>query len=398
MPRFRPRHVVAVAALVPLVLVTSLFSVAVAPPMARAAGGISLSTAYPGIDVEAGRSVIFDVHVKNAGGSGATVAVSVTAQPQGWSTLLKAGTGDMAVNEVYVAPGDSNDIQVQVRPAPDAKPGDYRVAVTAKSPAGATYDTLNLMLRVVQGGGEGPSLSTQYPELQGSPSATFEYAVDLQNRALTSQTYHLSAQAPDGWTVAFNSGGKTISTDTVAAGDTDTLTIDVNPPDNVKAGTYPIHVTADAGNGQSASVDLGAIVTGTYDLSLSTPSGRLNATATAGHGTHVTFVVKNTGSADAKDVSLTADAPPGWKVDFSPATVDVPAGGTKQVTATFTPDAKAIAGDYDVTVTASASDSSSSQDIRVTVNTSTLWGVVGVLVILAVVGGLLYVFRVYGRR
>lgn len=398
MSRYRPRRAAAWVALVPLVLIAGVLSIVTGPPGARAAGGISLWTAYPGVDVEAGRSIVFDVHVNNSGAAGAIVAVSVTAAPEGWSTLLKAGTGDMAVNEVYVAPGGSNDVAVQVRPAADAKPGDYRVAVTARPRGGATYDTLNLLLRVVQGGGEGPGLSTQYPTLQGSPSATFEYLVDLQNRALTSQTYHLAAQAPEGWTVTFNSGGKTISTDTVAAGNTDTLTVDVSPPDNVKAGTYPIHVTADAGNGQSASVDLGAIVTGTYNLSLSTPSGRLNAAATAGHATHVAFVVKNTGSEDAKDVSLSANAPPGWKVDFSPASLDVPAGGTKQVTATFTPDAKAIAGDYNVTVTASASNSTSSQDIRVTVNTSTLWGVVGVLVVLAVVAGLLYVFRVYGRR
>lgn len=388
--------------LVPLAAFLTALTVgaAVAPPLARAANGISLTTPYPGVDVEPGQSVTFDLTVHNSGGSGTTVAVAVAAAPEGWSTFLKAGTGTTAVNQVYVPGGSSNDVDLQVRPATDAKPGTYHVTVVAESPSGSRYDSLELTLRIVEGGGTGPALSTQYPSLEGSASSTFSYSIDLENRSLTSQTYHFTAQAPDGWKVTFESGfgGKTISTETVDAGGRDTLTVNADPPSQVKAGTYAIRVIADAGGGQTASVDLSATVTGTTDISVDTTNGRLNADATAGHGSNLVFVVSNDGTADAKDVSLYASAPPNWKVEFSDSSVDVPAGGKTQVTATITPDAKAIAGDYDVTVTASSSDSSDSQDIRVAVHTSTLWGIVGILVVLAVVAGLLFVFRVYGRR
>ncbi|MBX6350496.1 MAG: alpha-galactosidase [Clostridia bacterium] len=385
-------------------LAAALLSLALvsASPAGRAwaAQGVALTTPYPGVDAQAGQTVTFDLEVENGSGVGQTVGVSVVSTPAGWSTLLKAGTADYAVHEVYVAPGGRNGLTLQVHPAADAKPGDYEVTLAASSPGGTRLATLVLTVRIVEGGGEGPQLSTQYPSLEGSPSSTFEYSLDLENRSLTEETFHFSAEAPDGWKVTFQSGfgGKTISTDTVPAGGSDTITVDVDPPSDVKAGSYPIRVTADAGGGQSASVDLEAVVTGSVELTLSTPSGRLNADATAGHPSRVQLVLSNSGSADATGVTFYSDAPPNWKVDFSPSSVDVPAGGKAQVTATITPDAKAIAGDYQVTVTASATSDTASQDLRVTVNTSTLWGLVGVLVVVAVVAGLLYVFRVYGRR
>jgi uncharacterized membrane protein len=64
----------------------------------------------------------------------------------------------------------------------------------------------------------------------------------------------------------------------------------------------------------------------------------------------------------------------------------------------MTPSGDAIAGDYVVSFTATNDQANASQDIRVTVETSLLWGLVGVVLIVAVLGGLYWVFRTYGRR
>jgi uncharacterized membrane protein len=68
------------------------------------------------------------------------------------------------------------------------------------------------------------------------------------------------------------------------------------------------------------------------------------------------------------------------------------------VQALLTPSSKAVAGDYMVNVRASAKGDSSAADYRVTVTTSTLWGVAGIGIIavalLVVVGA---VAR-FGRR
>jgi uncharacterized membrane protein len=134
-------------------------------------------------------------------------------------------------------------------------------------------------------------------------------------------------------------------------------------------------------------------------VELTTPTGLLKVDTTAGRETTTTLVVKNTGSADLRNVKLTARQPSNWDVTFEPEQIDLlKAGESQEVKATIKPDSKAIAGDYMVTMTASTQETSSKAEFRVTVKTSTLWGLVGVVIIGVMAYGLYYTFKVYGRR
>jgi uncharacterized membrane protein len=95
---------------------------------------------------------------------------------------------------------------------------------------------------------------------------------------------------------------------------------------------------------------------------------------------------------------MSADAPSGWTVTCDPATVDVPSKGSANVVAHMTPSGDAIAGDYMTTFKATADTANASAEVRVTVQTSPLWGVVGIGIIALVLIGLLWVFRQFGRR
>jgi len=50
------------------------------------------------------------------------------------------------------------------------------------------------------------------------------------------------------------------------------------------------------------------------------------------------------------------------------------------------------------TFTATAPEATSSAQIRVTIETSLLWGVIGIGLIVLVLGGLYWTFRRFGRR
>ncbi len=96
---------------------------------------------------------------------------------------------------------------------------------------------------------------------------------------------------------------------------------------------------------------------------------------------------------------MTASAPTGWVVKFDPATVDVPAGGQPvQVVAHVTPSSDAITGDYVATMTGTSSLATAKTDIRVTIQTSALWGAIGIGLIAIILIGLWLVFRRFGRR
>ena len=64
----------------------------------------------------------------------------------------------------------------------------------------------------------------------------------------------------------------------------------------------------------------------------------------------------------------------------------------------MTPGDSAIAGDYVCTFTASCSETSADAEFRVSVKTQTIWGIVAVLIILALIAGVAAVFKKYGRR
>ena len=90
-------------------------------------------------------------------------------------------------------------------------------------------------------------------------------------------------------------------------------------------------------------------------------------------------MVTNTGTAPAEQIELSGYGPSGWKVTFEPKTIDrIAPNENKEVQALITPTAKAIAGDYVTTLRANARGESASASFRVTVTTSTLWGIVGV--------------------
>jgi uncharacterized membrane protein len=111
-------------------------------------------------------------------------------------------------------------------------------------------------------------------------------------------------------------------------------------------------------------------------------------------------VVRNDGSEAARNIALSATAPDGWKTSFEPREVPVLAAGKSQsVQLVFTPSARAIAGDYQTTVSANAAGGQSqSADFRITVLTSTLWGMVGIGVIAIALLVVVFAVARYGRR
>jgi uncharacterized membrane protein len=109
--------------------------------------------------------------------------------------------------------------------------------------------------------------------------------------------------------------------------------------------------------------------------------------------------VTNTGTAPAENILLSANAPSGWKVTFEPKTIDrIAPNEHKQVQALISPPSKAIAGDYVTGLTASARGETGTADFRVTVTTSTVWGVAGVGIIGAALLIMVGAVARFGRR
>lgn len=354
-----------------------------------------VTTDYPSVSTVAGEQL--DVPLEISGSPGERVSLDVEGLPDGWSATLTGG--GYTIGAVTVPPGGqepaSATLELQV-PA-DAAEGTHQLQIEASSSAGA--DELPVEVTISQTASSAVSLETEFTTLTGAPDDTFTWTATLHNDVPEEVTYQLDAQGPDGWDVAATPTSESrANTVTVGGGETAEIDVEATPPSGVSAGTYPITLEA-VGGDRSAQIELTADVTGEPQLSLSTASERLNASGSAGEATPVQLVVTNEGAAPAQSVQLSASPPSDWSVEFEPSAIDqIPAGESAQVTARIIPADDAIVGDYVTTLTAEADGQQASTDVRFTVETSGLWGLVSVVVIILVVGGLVEVFRRYGRR
>ena len=357
---------------------------------AAAAGEVELYTPYLELSAPPGDSISYSIDVINHGGSTQTVDLGFDTKGNKWNYELTAG--GRTVGRLAVKGGDTQTVNLQLDVPLQINKGVYNFQVNAGG------SVLPLAVDVSEQGTFRTELTTDQPNMQGHSDSTFTFSATLRNRTAEKQTYALAAQAEPGWDVTFTDGGNSVTSVDVDPNGEKSISIAVKPPETVQAGTYKIPISA-SNNSTSAETTVEAAVTGTYGLKLGTPGDLLSTDVTAGSQRKVDLVLSNTGSAELKSVSMSADSPSGWEVTFEPSTVDsISPGGTAHVQATIKADKKALAGDYVVNMTASAPEKSADAQFRVAVISSVLWGWVGILIIIAVIAGIYYLFRKYGRR
>jgi uncharacterized membrane protein len=363
-------------------------------PASLALNPVTLSTPYPAIEVAPGAKVSLTINVdtQDAG----RVDLSLEDVPADWVASLRGG--GFLINGVHATGSDPTEVTLDVTVPEGAESGVSRIQLRADSDG--SIATLPIDLRVTPSAAGEVELTTDFPELRGASDTSFSFNLTLRNGTPDELTFGVVAAAPEGWIAnATVTSQAQAASALVDAGGTTAIKVDVEAPEGAPAGTYPITVDATSGN-RTASAELAVEITGSYELELTTPDGRLSANASAGGTTDLSVVVRNSGTADVEGVTLSATAPTGWEVTFEPDTpLTVPANDEGvQVTAHLTPSGDAIAGDYVTTFRAASDVADASTDIRVTIETSLLWGVVGIGLIALVVAGLWWTFRRYGRR
>lgn len=380
-------------------LLAMAFMTALAFP-ARADGGLKLSTEYPGISAKPGDSLSIPVRIDNNSGSGMNADVEISSLPENWEGYLQGGS--YQVSRVYVKPGeDAADLTLHLTVPKELEEGTYTAGIRAVSETGAS-DYLEIRFQVNEKNAGKGSFTSEYPEQEGASGTDFSFSTTLINNGLKPQSYSLSSNAPAGWNVSFTPSGETtkVAAVEVESGNSQGLTVSVAPPEMADAGEYRISCSAVSAE-ETLNLDLTVTITGTYGILLGTPDGRLSFDAHANKESDVTLQIQNTGNVDLENVSLNSTAPSGWTVTYNVEDniiESIPAGTSTEVIAHVKPGSDAITGDYAASFSVSNSQVSDSADFRVSVKTSTLWGIVAILLILCTAGGLGYVFKKYGRR
>jgi uncharacterized membrane protein len=359
----------------------------------QATTGVTLSTPYAGVAVEPGETASFPLSISAPDGD--RVTFTITEAPDGWPVSIRGG--GFVVDQVIVDPANMPNLKLEAAVPADAAAGDYKIVAEASSSAGTS--TLQLGLRVAEAVGGSITMATDFPALRGASDAKFSFDLTLDNQTPKDAEFSLGADGPSGWTIDVKPSGESqAATLTVAAGDSSRVTVDVTPRSDAPAGSYPITVNATSATA-TVSTDLTVEITGSYSATLTTPDQRLNADVTAGSSTEVPLVLVNNGTAPLENVTLSPTAPSGWDVTFNPpGLATVAPGDTAQITALITPAQDAVTGDYVVSIQAATPEVQANVDLRTTVKTSEVWGIVSLGLIVAVLAGLGIVFQRFGRR
>lgn len=385
-----PRCTKPFSRIIPLPLLLLLLTANGSIP-AASAQSLTLYTPYTKISVPPGESIDYTIDVINNSRAVRSAEISLSGLPEGWEYDLKSGGWN--IGQISVLPGEKQPVSLRVNVPLKVEKGSYRFQVLAGG-----LGALPLTVTVSEQGTFKTEFTTEQPNMEGAANSSFTFNTELKNRTAEKQLYALRANAPRGWNVSFKPNYKQATSASIVPNATANISIEIDPPDQLAAGTYKIPVQA-ATRTTSARLDLEVVITGSYEMELTTPRGVLSAGITAGDEERVELQVKNTGSAELTDIQLSASKPANWDVTFEPAKIDrLEPGKTAQAFATIKAAKKAIAGDYVTNLRAKTPEATSEAAFRVSVKTSMLWAWAGVLVIFVALGSVYRLFRKYGRR
>jgi uncharacterized membrane protein len=358
--------------------------------------GLFLMTDFPAVSVRPGTTSTVNLRLQNYDLPPERLAVSVAGVPSGWTATLVGGGQPIAA----AMPGTNASVTLELRldVPKDAPVGTTNLTVSAKG--GTNNIDLPIAITLAKDLPAKLTVTPQLPDLRGNAKSSFEYQLSIKNDSGKKLIVALAAEAPQNFDATYTEqyGSQELSAVPIDAGQSKDVKLKVRPPSTVAAGKYKVTARV-AAEDANVTTELGLEVNGQPKIDLSGREGVLSAKATAGKDTVVPIVLTNSGDAAAEDISLSGTTPTGWKVVFDPKSVDkIAPNDTKEVQATITPPEKAVAGDYQTTLRANWRGDSAASTFRVTVATSSMWGIVGIGIIGAALLVLVGAVARFGRR
>jgi uncharacterized membrane protein len=331
--------------------------------------------------VRPGTNSSVNLRLQNYGLAPERLALSVGGVPSGWTATLLGGGQPIAA--AMPATNSSVALELRLDIPKDAAVGTQTLTVNADG--ANTKVSLPVAVTLAKDLPAKLRVEPQLPELRGTTKSTFEYQLSIKNDSGKRLLVALAAQAPPNFDVSFTEqyGSQELSAIPIDAGQSKDVKLKVRPPNTASANRYPVTARISAEDA-TVSTQLALDIIGAPKLDITGREGLVSSRASAGIESSIPVILINSGTAPAEQIELSGSGPSGWKVTvtFEPKLVDrIAPNETKEVQALVTPAPKAIAGDYVTTMRASARGESASSNFRITVTTSTIWGIAGVGII-----------------
>lgn len=227
-------------------------------------------------------------------------------------------------------------------------------------------------------------MSTIYPGITVKAGETVDFPLNFESLSGDSYDADLSVESiPDGWTGYFKSETSQISKIHISPSDNasseqedSSVSFSLTLPDDTEEGVYDVQLKADAGGQDTDTLNLEVTVDENETTQGSFSSEYPEQQGAAGTSfSFDTTIVNNAGT--AQSYSLSAEAPSGWQVSFTPsgessqvASMSVDAGSSKGLTVAITPPETIKEGEYTIPCTAISANEKLSTELKVTITGS----------------------------
>ena len=378
-----------------------------------------LYSEYTHIVVEKDKTLDLDVKVINTGSKIEEILLSVIpdGKAKDWEALLLNETWDgFEVRQVELLaeePDKAKTLKFHLQVPEEAVSGNYKFSLQGITKDQQIKKTLEFTLEVTEKKAEEEEakepgnieLATKYPTVESPAGQEFKFNIEVKNKTEDTLVADLGIQLPEGWKAYCTpqwEEERRISSIKINKDGTENLSLTVTPPFLVEAGEYPLTFLVSAGE-NSASIELKAIVTGTYKLNLNTETGLLNIDTIAGEEKTFILYLWNEGSTPIDNISFFATKPEGWEVTFQPEKISslpslIETQKPEKVEVKVKTPQRTLPGDYMLSLTAAGTQDQKKVDIRTTVKTPTQWGWIGVGIIVIILVILIGIFIKLKRR
>ncbi len=352
----------------------------------------------------AGRDKDIRVDLENIGEEAVTKIAIKSEIPDGWT--IKYDPPRIASLAAY----DNERIYATVTAPENTATGDYFVKLWAEGDQASTEKVeIRVTVKILERE-ETIEVRAVHPSIEAIAGSDFVFELEFKyggDILGEPRSFDLKPVAPQGWEVYFTpqfEKDKHVSAIDLKPGGmafTDKTRMVARAPfwPLPEPGDYKILLDVVSGDLKS-TIELKAVITASYTLLLAPSGERYDTKAKAGRDNYFSIEVGNLGTAPIDKITFSSDKPAGWSIEFKPEQVDsLEALKSQTVEINIKPPPETIAGDYMISARASGVQKTSEKiSIRVTVETPTIWGWVGVAIIAIVVLGLVVVFMRFSRR
>jgi uncharacterized membrane protein len=260
-------------------------------------------------------------------------------------------------------------------------------------------------------------LVSRFPVKQGESGGSFDFEVIFNYEGNESKVFEFKPTPPPGWEIASitryvsQEQQESILAMLIEPNLTYPARIQIKlaplPGNQPEPGEYTLTFEATSASGDLRdTIELEAVVTNLppdYGAKFTTATGRLDYAVRGGEANLIQLKITNSGSGTLTNINFTSVKSENWGTTFSPSKIEsLEPGESVDAEVNISPPRNTIAGDYRTLIRVGADTQAmrlqEELDLRIRVQTPTIWGAAGIGIVAAVIAGLAVMFRQLGRR